>query len=90
MVVALTMATQKTAPSQKACTLQHPSLPAPASQRSLMHSGLEVALEARAAAPVALKVSCTPSNSRHWQQEWQLSHLQRAIEKRGQTWKTVF
>lgn len=55
-----------------------------------MHSGLEVALEARAPAPVALKVSCTPSNSSHWEQEWQLSHLQRAIEKWGQTWERVF
>lgn len=90
MVVALTMATQKTAPSQEVCTLQHPSPPVPASQRSLIHSGLEVALEARASAPVPLEVSCTHPTAATGNISSSSPLLQRAIENWGQTWERGF
>lgn len=90
MVVALTMATQKTAPSQKACTLQHPSLPAlllkgawciqDLKQHLKPEPQLQCHLESPALHPTAAAGNISSSSLL----------LQRAIEKWGQTRERAF
>lgn len=90
MVVALTMATQKTAPSQKACTLQHPSLPAlllkgawciqDLKQHLKPEPQLQCHLESPALHPTAAAGNISSSSLL----------LQRAIEKWGQTQERAF
>lgn len=90
MEVALTMATQKTAPSQKACTLQHPSLPAlllkgawyiqDLKQHLKPQPQLQCHLESPALHPTAAAGNISSSSLL----------LQRAIEKWGQTRERAF